>query len=124
MMALVGSMLLMMVMGYGINMDVENLRYAVYDLDQSTASQHYNLDISGSRYFDEQPAVASYDDLRNRMQAGELALVVEIPPGFGRDLARGAQPEIAMWIDGGMPLRDRKSTRLNSSHVASSYAVF
>jgi len=105
MMALVGSMLLMMVMGYGINMDVENLRYAVYDLDQSTASQHYNLDISGSRYFDEQPAVASYDDLRNRMQAGELALVVEIPPGFGRDLARGAQPEIAMWIDGGMPLR-------------------
>lgn len=104
-MALVGSMLLMLVMGYGINMDVENLKYAVYDLDQSIASQNYNLEIAGSRYFEQQPPVAGYADLRRRMQSGDLSLVVEIPPGFGRDLDRGRQPEIAMWIDGGMPQR-------------------
>src|SRR5690625_4411998 len=28
------------------------------------------------------------------------------------------------WVERGMKLQDRKSTRLNSSHVASSYAVF
>src|SRR5690606_23140615 len=30
---------------------------------------------------------------------------IEIPPGFGRDLARGAVPEVAVWIDGSMPMR-------------------
>src|SRR5699024_12291492 len=54
MMALLGSVLLMLVMGYGINMDVEDLQYAVYDLDQSTVSQNYNLNIAGSAYFNEQ----------------------------------------------------------------------
>ncbi len=105
MMALLGSVLLMLVMGYGINMDVEDLQYAVYDLDQSTASQNYNLNIAGSAYFSEQAPIRSYDDLHTRMRSGDLALVVEIPPGFGRDLARGDSPEIAMWIDGGMPQR-------------------
>lgn len=105
MMALLGSVLLMLVMGYGINMDVEDLQYAVYDLDQSTASQNYNLNIAGSAYFSEQAPIRSYDDLHTRMRSGDLALVVEIPPGFGRDLARGGSPEIAMWIDGGMPQR-------------------
>ncbi|HLS17021.1 MAG TPA: ribosome-associated ATPase/putative transporter RbbA [Paenalcaligenes sp.] len=105
MMALLGSVLLMLVMGYGINMDVEDLQYAVYDLDQSTASQNYNLNIAGSAYFSEQVPIRGYDDLHTRMRSGDLALVVEIPPGFGRDLARGDSPEIAMWIDGGMPQR-------------------
>lgn len=124
-MALVGSMLLMMVMGYGINMDVENLNYAVYDLDQSVASQNYNLQIAGSRYFNERPAVSSYADLSQRLRAGDLSLVVEIPPGFGRDLARGQSPEIAMWIDGGMPLRAetiKSYTQAIHQHILQNWA--
>jgi ribosome-dependent ATPase len=33
--ALLGSLLLMFVMGYGISMDVESLRFAVLDRDQT-----------------------------------------------------------------------------------------
>ena len=40
---------------------VENLRYAVLDRDQSLASQHYALNISGSRYFVERPALSGPD---------------------------------------------------------------
>jgi ribosome-dependent ATPase len=39
------------------------------------------------------------------MESGELAVVVEIPPGFGRDLANLRPPEVAFWIDGAMPFR-------------------
>jgi ribosome-dependent ATPase len=39
------------------------------------------------------------------MRAGELAMALEIPHGFGRDLARGAVPEIGVWLDGAMPMR-------------------
>ncbi|MBN8443261.1 MAG: ribosome-associated ATPase/putative transporter RbbA [Thauera sp.] len=103
--ALLGTVILMLVMGYGISTDVEDLSYAVLDLDRSVASETYTLNIAGSRYFREKPPLESHADIDRRMRAGELAMAIEIPPGFGRDLARGAQPEIGVWLDGAMPMR-------------------
>ena len=74
--ALAGSLILMIVMGYGIGMDVKDLRYAVLDLDQTTLSTSYKLDISGSPYFLEQPPIHSYAELDQRMASGELALAI------------------------------------------------
>ncbi|MBL8464918.1 MAG: ATP-binding cassette domain-containing protein [Thauera sp.] len=103
--ALLGSLVLMLVMGYGITMDVEDLHYAVLDHDRSVASQRYTLRIAGSRYFLEQAPLEGHADLDARMRAGRLAMAIEIPPGFGRDLARGQAPQVAVWLDGSMPLR-------------------
>ncbi|WP_415257577.1 ATP-binding cassette domain-containing protein [Thauera phenylacetica] len=103
--ALLGSLVLMLVMGYGITMDVEDLHYAVLDHDRSVASQRYTLRIAGSRYFLEQAPLDSHADLDARMRAGRLAMAIEIPPGFGRELARGQAPQVAVWLDGSMPLR-------------------
>ncbi|VVE21929.1 ribosome-associated ATPase/putative transporter RbbA [Pandoraea terrigena] len=103
--ALVGSLVLMLVMGYGISMDVEDLRYAVLDRDQTTLSQNYALNIAGSRYFIEQPAIKDDADMDRRLRKGELALAIEIPPGFARDVMRGKAVEIGAWIDGAMPMR-------------------
>ncbi|WP_084070886.1 ribosome-associated ATPase/putative transporter RbbA [Pandoraea vervacti] len=103
--ALVGSLVLMLVMGYGISMDVEDLRYAVLDRDQTTLSQNYALNIAGSRYFIEQPPLTDYDDMDRRLRNGELSLAIEIPPGFARDVSRGKAVQIGAWIDGAMPMR-------------------
>ena len=103
--ALAGSLILMFVMGYGITMDVENLRYAVLDRDQTTLSQNYALGLSGSRYFSERAPIADYADLDRRMRNGELSLAIEIPAGFARDLLRGNNVQIGAWIDGAMPQR-------------------
>ncbi|MBN1142761.1 MAG: ribosome-associated ATPase/putative transporter RbbA [Deltaproteobacteria bacterium] len=103
--ALLGCVILMFVMGYGINMDVENLSFAVLDRDGSAASRDYILGLAGSRYFAEKPPLAGYDDLERRMRAGEISLALEIPPGFGRDLARGTPVAVGAWIDGAMPQR-------------------
>ena len=103
--ALVGTVILMVIMGYGITMDVEELAFAVLDRDQTTTSRDYTLNLSGSRYFIERPPIADHADLDRRMQAGEVTLAIEIPPGFGRDIARGRPVEIGAWIDGAMPSR-------------------
>lgn len=103
--ALVGSLLLMFVIGYGINFDVEKLSFAVLDHDRSLASSDYALGMAGSRYFVETAPIVDYADLDRRMRRGELALAIEIPPGFGRDLARGRPVQVAAWIDGAMPQR-------------------
>ena len=101
--ALAGSLILMFVIGYGINLDVEDLRYAVLDRDQTTVSNSYTLSLSGSRYFSEQAPITDYDDLDRRMRSGEISLAIEIPPGFGRDISRGTPVQIGAWIDGSMP---------------------
>ncbi|GEO87485.1 MULTISPECIES: ribosome-associated ATPase/putative transporter RbbA [Alphaproteobacteria] len=103
--ALLGSMLLMFVIGYGINMDVEDLTFAALDRDQTTTSRDYIADISGSRYFIEKPPITDYDDLDRRMRSGEISLAIEIPPGFARNVARGDTVEIGAWIDGAMTSR-------------------
>ena len=128
-MAGLGTVLLMFIMGYGISLDVEHLKYAVLDRDQTNVSTDYALNIAGSsRYFTERPPVADYDELDRRMKSGELSMVLEIPPDFGRDVERRlngglaaanaeGQPSpgadvgqlkpvaISVWIDGAMPTR-------------------
>ncbi len=103
--ALGGSVILMFVMGFGISMDVQNLRYAVLDRDQTTLSRDYALQLSGSRYFVEQPPLTDYAELDRRMRSGELSLALEIPSGFARDVLRGDNVEIGAWVDGAMPQR-------------------
>ncbi len=103
--AVLDSVILMFVMGYGISMDVEDLTFAVLDRDQTTTSRDYTLEHSGSRYFIEQPPITDYADLDRRMRAGEISLAIEIPPGFARDIARGRPVQIGAWIDGAMPAR-------------------
>ena len=104
-MALLGSLVLMFVIGYGITLDVENLSYAVLDRDRTQASQNYALNLSGSRYFIERPPIVDEADLDRRMRSGELSLAIEIPPGFGRDMLHGRPVQIGAWIDGAMPQR-------------------
>jgi ribosome-dependent ATPase len=104
-MATVGSVILMIIFAYGVTLDVENLNYAVLDRDQTTTSQSYVLNIAGSRYFAERRPIVDYADLDRRMKSGELTLAIEIPPHFGRDVARGQKVEIGAWIDGSMPMR-------------------
>ncbi|MFJ5487824.1 ABC transporter permease [Hansschlegelia beijingensis] len=98
-------MLLMFVIGYGVNMDVENLTFAVLDRDDTVASRDYVQQIAGSRYFTEQEPLLDYEDLDRRMKDGGLSLALEIPQNFGKNLDRGSRVEIGAWMDGAMPSR-------------------
>lgn len=103
--ALLGSALLLFIVGYGISLDVENLSYAVLDQDRTVQSESYGLNLSGSRYFIEKAPILDHADLDRRMRSGELSLAIELPPGFGRDLERGRPVEVGAWVDGAMPTR-------------------
>jgi len=103
--ALLGPMLLMLVFGFGISFDVENLSYAALDYDDSPESRAYLENFSSSRYFKQRPHLADEADLERRMRAGRIKLAVEIPAGFGRALRQGRSPEVAVWVDGSQPFR-------------------
>jgi ribosome-dependent ATPase len=95
----------MFAFGYGITFDVENLNFAAFDQDRTPESRRLLEGFSGSHYFSERPPISSTAELEQRMRSGELAVVVEIPAGFGRDIANLRSPEVGFWVDGAMPFR-------------------
>ena len=103
--ALFGTALLMLVFGFGVSTDVNNLSFAVLDHDQSPESRAYLEELRGSSYFVEKPPLADYAELDNRLQSGDIDAAVEIPPSFGRDIKRGRPAWVGAWVDGAMPFR-------------------
>ena len=49
--------------------------------------------------------MTSDDDALKRLQADQVATVIEIPPNFSRDLRRGNTPDVLAQIDGANPFR-------------------
>ncbi len=103
--ALLGPLILMVILGYGITFDVEKLSFAVFDRDQSRQSRELIESFSNSRYFQQKSALGSEAEMDQRLQAGNLRLAISIPPGFGRDLLDGRKPEVGVFIDGAVPFR-------------------
>jgi ribosome-dependent ATPase len=101
--AVLGTLFLMLVLGFGLNTDVEHLAFAALDRDNTPESRAYLEELRGSRYFEEHNPLGDYAAMADRMASGELKLVVELPPGFGRDLRRGRPVEVGAWINGAMP---------------------
>src|SRR6185503_18574922 len=86
-----GSALLMLVFGFGITTDVKHIRYATLDRDHSAESRAYLEQFQGApEYFQYAGEVISDDDALTRLQADEISMLLEIPPGFGRDFRRRA----------------------------------
>ncbi|RUO40269.1 ribosome-associated ATPase/putative transporter RbbA [Idiomarina aquatica] len=104
-MALIGSVILMFVLGYGINMDVDEIDFAVLDRDRTSVSRDYTLNLSGSPYFHQQDELTDYTELEQRLRSADISLAIEIPTNFASNLQRGNQVELGAWIDGSMPMR-------------------
>ena len=118
--AFLGPIILMLTFGYGISFDVQSLDYAVFDRDQSAESRELLESFSGSRYFAERPPAGSATELDARMKSSELVVAIEVPPGFGKSLLRGVQPEVRIALDGAMPFR-AETTRGYLQGLALSY---
>lgn len=107
--ALLGAVFMMIIFGFGISLDVEDLAFATLDQDQSPQSRAYLEAFRGSRYFAEREPLENMQDLHARLQRADIKLAIEIPAGFGRDLYAQRQPEVGIWLDGGLPFRAETS---------------
>ena len=104
-MALLGTLILALAFGYGISFDVENVSLAVLDRDRTPASRAYVEEFASSPYFELTATVADDAEVDLALRANTATLVLDIPPGFGRDLAAGRLPGVGAWVDGAMPFR-------------------
>ncbi|RAR48331.1 ribosome-dependent ATPase [Paraburkholderia unamae] len=101
--ALLGPIVLLLAAAWSVSFDVDNVRFATLDRDRTVASRELIEQFAGSHYFVPSGEARSDDDARRLLQAADAQLVVEIPPGFGRDLLAGRRPELAFYVDGSSP---------------------
>ena len=101
--AVFGPLIMMAAVSWGVSFDVQNLKFAVYDRDQTAQSRQLTEYFSGSRYFIRQPPIQSEEQIDTVLKSSKAVLVIDIPSGFGRDLERGRKPEVGFYIDGAMP---------------------
>lgn len=103
--AFIGSILLLLIFTYGISTDVDKIKFAVLDLDQTPASRNYLKSFEGSKYFKEASVIRSKTDLEQRLISRDIEVAIEIPHNFGKRLKQGRNVSVSVWIDGANTFR-------------------
>ena len=101
--ALLGPVVLMLMAAWSVSFDVEHVKFAVLDRDQTVESRALVEYFRGSRYFNFTENLHTADEIDETLKVSKARLVIDIPPHFGRDLLRGNKPEVGFYVDGTMP---------------------
>lgn len=95
----------MVVFGYGLVLDVENIPYAALDRDQSSLSRDYLYRFQQSRYFDFKGALTDEREVEPLLAASRIRAAIIIPEKFQERLNAGQMVGVQTLIDGTFPLR-------------------
>jgi len=106
-------LLQLIIFGYAVNLDIENTPLAWMDLDRTPASRELRAAFESSRYFRVVTEPAHQGQVRDLLDHGAVEAVVQIQPGFGRDIQRGDTSVVQILVDG---------TNSNTASIVSSYA--
>ncbi|MDG6894958.1 ribosome-associated ATPase/putative transporter RbbA [Volucribacter amazonae] len=101
--AIGGPTLLLLAMASSISFDINPMKFAVLDFDNSSESQKLIEHFEGSRYFIHMATLYQPDEVNRVLQSSEAKMVLEIPADFGKNLLKGEQPAIGIFIDGAFP---------------------
>lgn len=107
-------LLQLLIFGFAVNLDVENVRLAWVDGDRTPASRELLAAFDGSGRFKVVAQPAGEEEVRRALDSGEAQAVLQVLPGFARDLARGRTADVQVLIDG---------TNSNTAALVSSYAA-
>ena len=104
---------LMLLFGYGVNLDLKRLPVYVYDQDGSQQSQDLLKRFQASPYFTIARVVDNYPALTRALDDGHAMMAIVIPWDFSRRLAGGGPVSVQALID---------ASDDNSANVATGYA--
>lgn len=111
--------LMMLVIGFGLDFDVEGIRLAAVDEDRTPASRELVERFANARFFELSHRLDSPREIDDLMMRGRIRAAVVVPPRFGSDLAAGREVAVQTLIDGTFPYRAEVAAGYASAIVAS-----
>jgi ABC-2 type transport system permease protein len=99
-MAVLIPVLLLVLFGYALTLDVDNVHLAVWDQDKSQVSFDFLRDFGSSRYFKIIGYYDNYDELSGLIDKNSALMAIVIPEDFSK-LIRASKPApVQLLIDG------------------------
>jgi ABC-2 type transport system permease protein len=102
----------LIIFGYAVNLDVDNLRMGWMDMDQTPQSHDLLASFQGSGRFLLTALPQNERDIQNILDRGDAQVIVRVLPGFGRDILLGRPTSAQILVDG---------TNSNTASLASAY---
>jgi len=99
-MAIAIPMLLLMLYGYALTLDVDNVPLVVWDQSQSQASRELISRFAGSRYFSLRAYVRNYRDVEAAIDSAQAFVALIIPRGFAGQVESGRPAPVQLIVDG------------------------
>ncbi len=93
-------MLLLVLFGYALTLDVDDVPLVVWDQSETTASRDLISGFEGSRYFSLRAFVRNYAELESAIDRGEALVAVVVPVDFGQAHGDGRRPTVQILVDG------------------------
>lgn len=97
--------MLMILFGYGLSFDVENIPLAIIDRDHTNLSRDYAYRFITSRYFDFKGYAADERELDPLLAGNKLRAFIIIPEHFQKDILHNRPVTAQSIIDGTYPSR-------------------
>src|SRR5512146_1311513 len=110
---LIMPVILVMLFGYGVNLDQKHIPIYVYDQQGSQQSQDLLKHFQASQYFNVIQVVNGYPELKHALDAGDARMGIVIPWDFSSRLYEGRPVKIQALVD---------ATDDNTANVAIGYA--
>lgn len=111
---LIMPVVLVLLFGYGVNLDFKGLPVYVYDRDGSQRSQDLLKRFQASEYFDVVRVVGDYSALTRSLDDGHAKMGIVIPWDFSQRLSDGRPVQVQALVDG---------TDDNTANVLIGYAL-
>ncbi len=110
----------MLVFGYAATFDLNNVRFAIYNEDASTASRELIAGFRGSPNFHEAAGIIHNEQIESLINKKKVLLVLHIGPQFTRDLMLGKSTQVQVIVDG----RNSNTAMIALNYVQSIVAGF
>ncbi len=115
MMAIAIPMLLLVLFGYALTLDVDNVPMVVWDQNQSQTSREFISRFVGSRYFAIGQYARNYHEVERAIDTGTALVALIIPTDFGGNIKAGRAAPVQLIVDG---------SDSNTATIAMGYADF
>lgn len=106
--------MMLMIFGFAVNTDVNNVDLAVYDASRTPLSRELIGSFSNSYYFTRYATVDSVVDVEKLISRGEIKVGLIIPKDYAKNLKRKEPAQVQILVDGSDP---------SIARTAASYSV-
>jgi len=92
--------MLMILFGYALSLDVDNIPLAIWDQERTPASREFIDRMTSSGYFTVVLQTESYDAIVRAIDKSEVSVGLIIPWNFSRGIKRGRSTDVQAIVDG------------------------